>query len=279
MSDDKPGRNDPCYCGSGQKYKKCHMPIDQAAERDQRSWKEAARFLRRDLLRFGRDEQFAEDFAQALPIYWHDLYTIDNAEEMAQDEALLFFDWFAFDYQRADGPRVLDVYREQMVPDLSEHQQMTLAKWAEADPMSGYELVDYEGQTLQLREFVSGEMFEVYEPAGHGVIDVGDVIIGRLVEVQGRLEFSTDLAYIPAGEVTDLAEKLATARAEDAALYPEESADSSVANFLRRRNYLFVHHALAEAEKVGRPPVARLDPDRPDKKTQKIVRQVRRLQR
>ncbi|MCA9990383.1 MAG: SEC-C domain-containing protein [Ardenticatenaceae bacterium] len=279
MSDDKPGRNDPCYCGSGQKYKKCHMPIDQAAERDQRSWKEAARFLRRDLLRFGRDEQFAEDFAQALPIYWHDLYTIDNAEEMAQDEALLFFDWFAFDYQRADGPRVLDVYREQMVPDLSEHQQMTLAKWAEADPMSGYELVDYEGQTLQLREFVSGEMFEVYEPAGRGVIDVGDVIIGRLVEVQGRLEFSTDLAYIPAGEVTDLAEKLATARAEDAALYPEESADSSVANFLRRRNYLFVHHALAEAEKVGRPPVARLDPDRPDKKTQKIVRQVRRLQR
>jgi hypothetical protein len=279
MSDDKPGRNDPCYCGSGQKYKKCHMPIDQAAERDQRSWKEAARFLRRDLLRFGRDEQFAEDFAQALPIYWNDLYTIDNAEEMAQDEALLFFDWFAFDYQRAEGPRVLDVYREQMAPDLSEHQQMTLAKWAEADPMSGYELVDYEGQTLQLREFVSGDLFEVYEPAGHGVIDVGDVIIGRLVGVQDRLEFSTDLAYIPAGEVTDLAEKLAAARAEDAALYPDESADSSVADFLRRRNYLFVHHALAEAEKVGRPPVARLDPDRPDKKTQKIVRQVRRLQR
>ena len=21
---DRPGRNDPCYCGSGKKYKKCH---------------------------------------------------------------------------------------------------------------------------------------------------------------------------------------------------------------------------------------------------------------
>ncbi len=21
----KPGRNDPCWCGSGKKYKKCHM--------------------------------------------------------------------------------------------------------------------------------------------------------------------------------------------------------------------------------------------------------------
>jgi preprotein translocase subunit SecA len=23
------GRNDPCPCGSGKKYKKCHMPIDE----------------------------------------------------------------------------------------------------------------------------------------------------------------------------------------------------------------------------------------------------------
>jgi preprotein translocase subunit SecA len=26
------GRNDPCPCGSGKKYKKCHMPIDESAE-------------------------------------------------------------------------------------------------------------------------------------------------------------------------------------------------------------------------------------------------------
>jgi preprotein translocase subunit SecA len=25
------GRNDPCYCGSGKKYKKCHLPLDEAA--------------------------------------------------------------------------------------------------------------------------------------------------------------------------------------------------------------------------------------------------------
>jgi hypothetical protein len=27
----KVGRNDPCHCGSGQKYKKCHLPKDEAA--------------------------------------------------------------------------------------------------------------------------------------------------------------------------------------------------------------------------------------------------------
>ena len=29
--DVKLGRNDPCHCGSGQKYKKCHLPKDDAA--------------------------------------------------------------------------------------------------------------------------------------------------------------------------------------------------------------------------------------------------------
>ena len=35
---DKPklGRNDPCWCGSGKKYKKCHMAKDEAEERAQR---------------------------------------------------------------------------------------------------------------------------------------------------------------------------------------------------------------------------------------------------
>ena len=29
----KPGRNDPCHCGSGKKYKKCCQPKDDEAER------------------------------------------------------------------------------------------------------------------------------------------------------------------------------------------------------------------------------------------------------
>ena len=30
------GRNDPCHCGSGKKYKKCHLDKDEAADRKQR---------------------------------------------------------------------------------------------------------------------------------------------------------------------------------------------------------------------------------------------------
>lgn len=26
----RPGRNEPCWCGSGKKYKKCHLPGEEA---------------------------------------------------------------------------------------------------------------------------------------------------------------------------------------------------------------------------------------------------------
>jgi hypothetical protein len=30
------GRNDPCHCGSGKKYKQCHLGADEAKARDAR---------------------------------------------------------------------------------------------------------------------------------------------------------------------------------------------------------------------------------------------------
>lgn len=31
------GRNDPCHCGSGKKYKQCHLVADEAASREERA--------------------------------------------------------------------------------------------------------------------------------------------------------------------------------------------------------------------------------------------------
>ena len=270
---DRPGRNDLCYCGSGKKYKKCHMPADQAAEQEKRAVTEAVRYLRRDLLKFARDERFAEDFARALPLYWNDLYTVENAEEMSQAEALRFFDWFTFDDVLADGSRLADLYRAERWDDLSSPQQAVLANWQEAGPAGAYELAGYEGQTLSLRDFVTGAAYNVYEPAGRGNVEVGEVILVRLVTIGDHLEFSTSAAYLPAAEIADLANKLAAAQAADAEANPGASHD----DFMRRHNHLLVHHALEQAQLQGRPPVARLDPDRPDKKTQKLARNIKRL--
>jgi len=38
----KIGRNDPCHCGSGKKYKACHLEKDEAKEREARAKAAAA---------------------------------------------------------------------------------------------------------------------------------------------------------------------------------------------------------------------------------------------
>jgi len=256
----KPGRNDPCYCGSGKKYKQCHLREDQAAEREQREQIEAARFLRLDLPSFARDERFVADFDRALPLYWNDYYDPSNAGEMSQFEALRFLDWFVFDYTLESGTRILDIYQEENGDELTQVQQELLENWMDAPPAGAYELLDYEGQVLNLRDFVTGETYEAFEAGGRGNVEIGEVVLIRLVPVSGRYEFSTVAAFLPADEINDLAEKLEAAQKADAEAYP----DATQEQFLRRNNQLIIHHALAEAERVGRPPVARVDPNRTD---------------
>ncbi len=271
----KIGRNDPCYCGSGKKYKQCHMKEDKQREQESREVKEAGRFVRRDLLKYARDERFSEDFAKALALYWNGFYDVDNAEEMSMPEAFRFFDWFMFDYQMEDGRFLIQIYREEKYDDLAKPQQTLIEQWVEAPPASGFELTGYEGQQLQLRDYFSGEEHVVYEAGGRGNVEIGEIILTRIVPVADYFEFSTTAAYLPADEIVDIKEKMETA--ENA--YKATNPDATHEEFMRHKNYLLVHHALEQAERVGRPPVARLDADREDKKTQVLAQQMKRFKR
>lgn len=258
MTNPKPGRNDPCYCGSGLKYKKCHMRADQALEQERREALQAVRFLRQDLVDFAEDERFAPAFARALQQYWNGYYTLETADEMSDYEAQRFVDWFVFDYEEGDeGERLIETYRRERWDDLSSVQQEVVEQWLDAGPSGAYILNSYEGQTLRLESFLSGDFYEVYEPGGHGNVEVGDVILARVLPVQDHLELSGGAAYLPQDEIADLREKLDAARAADAELHPDAALD----DFLRRHNHLLIHHALEQAELQGRPPVSRLAED------------------
>ena len=130
----KPGRNDPCYCGSGKKYKQCHLREDQAKERERREQLAAARFLRFDLPSFAREERFADAYNDALALYWNDYSDASNAGEMSQFEALRFLDWFVFDHTLEDGQRILYIYHNEEGSSLKASQKKMLENWMEAPP-------------------------------------------------------------------------------------------------------------------------------------------------
>jgi hypothetical protein len=275
MSDETPklkiGRNDPCYCGSGKKYKQCHLSVEQEQARDDRSWESAARFLRTDLIATAREERFAEAFAAAIALFFNQYHTIETAHQMSESESLRFFDWFTYDYSDGERPRLADVYAAEKGATLDERETALLSGWLSAEPACAYVLVaatEPGKQTLHLCHLFDEVEHIVRHSGGPGVAEIGDVFIARLLPYRDHLRLSGATGYLPAKEAVGLKPFILEAWAAE----QERSPDRQWDQFLRGHSYLFAHYELDAAEKAGRPPVARLDPNRPKSPLAQVAR-------
>jgi hypothetical protein len=271
----KIGRNDPCHCGSGKKYKQCHLKIEQAQAREDLAWESAARFIRRDLIAFAREERFAESFAAGVALFFNEYYTIDTAQQMSEPESLRFFDWFTYDYIPAGRPRLIEVYQAEKGELMDEKEGQLLEGWLAAGPASAYVLTDATGegkQRLHLQNLLDESECIIEESGGPGRAEPGDVLIARLLPFRDRPRMSGATGYLPADE----AEGLKPFILEAWQAYQGEEPEARWDDFARRRSYLYAHFELEAAKRAGRPPVARLDPNAPRTQVGQVMRQVRR---
>jgi hypothetical protein len=109
------GRNAPCPCGSGRKFKKCCL-ARQGDGRGAftRAEREGALVA---LERFGHREEFAEAHERADDEFWEgywDDVTDEEAERLEEldDDEDAFHTWFHFDYLLPEGRTLADVFLE-----------------------------------------------------------------------------------------------------------------------------------------------------------------------
>lgn len=115
----KPGRNDPCHCGSGKKYKKCHLDSDlrhqpeahpsPACTPELPSLPRAKIPLQAFRRLAGRgparvQKEFAELFDKATPLFEY----LERQAEIEGAEAKLNERWAEFEELIADGNRLAD---------------------------------------------------------------------------------------------------------------------------------------------------------------------------
>jgi tetratricopeptide (TPR) repeat protein len=74
----KPGRNDPCHCGSGNKYKKCCLAKDEAAERERMAEAQVR-----------RGDRTAERRLQAQELKAAMAARLADAEDLKDDDTLM----------------------------------------------------------------------------------------------------------------------------------------------------------------------------------------------
>ena len=194
----KPGRNEPCPCGSGKKFKKCCLlagPSHTGA-----SYTGAERLsAMAQFDRFIEDHLGPEDDA-ALEAFWgryldHDA-ELDKATSRLSDDA--FEMWFSFDFPLDDGRLVVDRF-------LEEHPRLSTGERAYLQILGGtamhlYEVVDaFPGVSLTLRDVLEGDQVTVRERLGSRTINRFDWLAARIVPrgASGQPEIEAGLLHIP----------------------------------------------------------------------------------
>ena len=194
----KPGRNEPCPCGSGKKFKKCCLLAGASYTGASYTGAERLSALAQ-LDRFIEDHLGPEDDA-ALEAFWgryldHDA-ELDKATSRLSNDA--FEMWFAFDFPLDDGRLVVDRF-------LEEHPGLSTGERAYLQILGGtamhlYEVVDaLPGVSLTLRDVLEGDQVTVRERLGSRTINRFDWLAARIVPrgASGQPEIEAGLFDIP----------------------------------------------------------------------------------
>jgi hypothetical protein len=180
-----PGRNDPCPCGSGKKYKKCceltvRPVVDPDAVRANAA-KDADRRLTERMLRFAR----MRTGTQWLPAAF-EMYTDGTDEEIADAELQLAVPWAMFSVAAAIGELSLaQTFREEHASrlplEIREVLDAQLSAWLTVWDVRRVE----RGVGVQVTDLLSGEERFVHEISASATLSVRDVLLGRVVDIGG----------------------------------------------------------------------------------------------
>lgn len=189
-------RNAPCPCGSGRKYKKCHLAEDEAREsaaRGQGPEAEEARATQRRLSErdpvHALDERITADALALARQRW--------GRAFGADEAFLAFGydfqalqavqgWASAHLLGPDGRTALDLYVAERGDALDEAGRRLVEAQREAW-FSLHEVVALDpGATLRLRDLLAGDERTVEEKSGSRTLRPHAVIMARVLDLGDR---------------------------------------------------------------------------------------------
>ncbi len=207
----KSGRNDPCWCGSGRKYKDCHYSLDQAQRAEQLRLSEAEDTLIARIFDAAQlvPTAFPSVIPAAMEAFWKGKYgpeqlgELDDLENRGSER---FLTWFAFDYRfpqgeeegkdegegegeretDPDGPTLLEKLAQEAERgtfEVDPYEARLLREWGgvRLRPYVVEQL--YKGRGLLVRDLLDHELYEVKDYGAPKRLSEGEVLVGHLIPV------------------------------------------------------------------------------------------------
>ena len=175
------GRNDPCWCGSGRKYKRCHLGRVELAPHDRATW------LYSKAVTFLNDGPHREMRAELAEI--RSDHQGGDPEEFLGDRAVI-------DVALFDGGVLHDFLdtRGVLLPDV---EQLILAQWLTVE-RSVFEVENVErGRSVTLRDIRTGDRHDLADKALSRSVRKGDLACTRLLPVGDTVEIFGGVEPVP----------------------------------------------------------------------------------
>jgi len=246
----KVGRNDPCPCGSGKKYKHCHLPIEEAAQAEQLRLRRAVDTLLPKII----DAAHARATAvpEAFALFWNGKYSIDQLAELDDLEgrgAERFLTWFAFDYPLDDGRTLVEQLAaptanagetDDMALDLSEEEARLLGGWASARLRPYVVEGVRKGQGMRVSNMLEATPFEVEDHAASRRVAPGEVLVAHLLPAGDSYYIGGAAAHL----TEDTREKMREFLALHLEAFQRDHAGASWADLLRTQSEVLNHFVM-----------------------------------
>ncbi len=176
----KLGRNDPCYCGSGKKYKRCHLlqkvtETPYTPEIKTRLLTQASHFLIK--------QQFFYELVNQTVLHMlgkeSDRKGKDGKFEMEEDEITSIIDAVMFEGEyQGESPLA---YFVKHAP-LSSTEKQTYQDWLEKTRYSVFEVKEIViGKSIRVVDLLTTESFVIYEQLATYDLQPGAAVTGRIV--------------------------------------------------------------------------------------------------
>jgi len=236
------GRNDPCPCGSGRKYKQCHLRQDQVASSREHALSTAEAMAMNALFGYATSRRFAQQLVQAFQRYWGGSYNPVSASILGMDPFRRMLEWFALDYViDEEGHRVIALFLAE-ADGAPQQVRQVLEAWAETC-MSAFRVTQMrDGDRLTLFDLLRQTEIEVESRFATLNAHEDDLLLARLVRLDDHITLSPMTAIYPPA----IEEPLVAYTRRAYALYQEEHYQADWDAFLRANGHIFQAFLLSE---------------------------------
>jgi len=197
----KVGRNDPCPCGSGKKYKKCCLEREKLSDLGYRRLSNAQQELVKKLTGYAVHE-IGQSFVSGalIDFFQDDSEDPEDFFQLMMDEfSSVFWPWlfFTVDFGKADiedlgmpgyvrpNMTVAEMYMQDKDSKL-DPLELELLSVANRTQFSFYEAVAVQpGQGFQAKDLLTGQMYMVSDVLASQDLEQGDILYALIIEVQG----------------------------------------------------------------------------------------------